>query len=387
MPICSESSFIIRSMYENLEISADTYVGVFLAPLDVDGLLDKANENSYSNKLDWEKRLYCNFINWYNDKATFWEKVHLTVRSFFDTVEQFSNLCYETSSHFISEESFEYLLDPPKIRKMLAEIEQAEIDETKILEYINRRPLKRWTELLVEQLDRGHVITKHPDFDLDKYNTWVTEQQVQEIRRQRILQLKLQGKDAKSIPKLIRRQATKSIKMLEICIGKPNVSAFLSNEKVIISGHRYDYRISKVGYDIYSTHVPNLEILRKDGSFLAKGCLYFNDTPFFEQIVALCLHVRDYEGELEILTTANWSDSTDTTGELASLTEQRIKFSPRRMELQIEQDSLNLIEITRGRLHNLVKPIIFKQIQEIMPVDHYTLDLLLLGKNLEQLGG
>jgi hypothetical protein len=378
MPISSESYYIIREMFEHFDITSDTYLGIILAPLDVDGLVDKQ-----LGRAVWDTAIQDEFKAWYYNRAIYWEKLHLALKSFMGSTEQINQLItfVSDSENFLPETIWDNLMDTGKVRELLVDVENQEVSLPRILPWINKRITPRWRLLILEQMERSADAIQDKQYNLDKYNRWID---LLTADNARYGLTRLPDLNA-APPKKIRRQITKGVTILEKMIGKAKMSAFLSNEVITIEGHRYNYKIQKKDYNIYSRHVPNLTITCKDGTPLANACVYFNDTPFFDQIIALCLHVRDYAGELELLETANlskYSAAAYNDTELVTLKKLHIDHPNMytRIELQIEQASIDLINATRDKLDARIKPVICDYLYETIPLKRDLLEIMFTAR-------
>jgi hypothetical protein len=125
-------------------------------------------------------------------------------------------------------------------------------------------------------------------------------------------------------PKLNRKRlrqskqaVKKAIRLGSALIGEQRIRAFVSGDGFTIDGVRYRYRLRRVSHVSILEHTASptqaaipyeLLILRKDDDRpLASGCVYFELTPLLDQVIALCLHVRDHEAEFDLLKTAHLS--------------------------------------------------------------------------------
>lgn len=116
-----------------------------------------------------------------------------------------------------------------------------------------------------------------------------------------------------------RRALNKSIKLYRAFRGVAEIKAFAKGDTVTITGHLYNYEVVRRRQATLLEHTirpPNgvipyhLTMLAKDGTRLANGCVYFEDTPILDQILALALHVQDREEELALHKVTVWSSRT-----------------------------------------------------------------------------
>lgn len=116
--------------------------------------------------------------------------------------------------------------------------------------------------------------------------------------------------------KIVRR----SIAAYERLFGgsaKANLMEFMRGKPLMLRGKLYTYRFmrtwSAVEHSAYpqAVHVPYaLSIYNAANERLANGCIYFRDTPLVDQIIAVALHLRTEEDELDLLSKMNLSALT-----------------------------------------------------------------------------
>jgi hypothetical protein len=109
-----------------------------------------------------------------------------------------------------------------------------------------------------------------------------------------------------------RRALRRSIDLFRMLRPADEVRAFLSGEPVIIHGRNYDYRVQKRDNLLHHTmhphspHIPyKLQLLDKNGQYLAQGCTVIRNTPVIDQLVALILHIE--HDESVVLNNTNWT--------------------------------------------------------------------------------
>lgn len=107
------------------------------------------------------------------------------------------------------------------------------------------------------------------------------------------------------IKKKVRRRITKSAAIAASFFGAQAVSAFASGAPIEILGQtmvleaQANGSIGKMGHSAL-----NIKVKSTEGKRLAKVCLYFDQTPALDQLVALKLHM-DAGEEKELLSTGN----------------------------------------------------------------------------------
>lgn len=116
-----------------------------------------------------------------------------------------------------------------------------------------------------------------------------------------------------------RRSAWKSISIYARFRGMEEASRFLRGEPVRYEGHRFDYQVQKTrkvlqhAMDVSAFgsggHIPySLRVLEKvTGRVLGSGCVYINDTPIFDQLLAVTFHVQDPVDEDRFIKATNWT--------------------------------------------------------------------------------
>lgn len=120
-----------------------------------------------------------------------------------------------------------------------------------------------------------------------------------------------------------RRALRRSIDLYARIRGAAEIGAFLRGEQITISGSVFDYRVQKNQSILKHTidprggHVPyGLEIALKDtpgainikkSPSLAQGCVFFENTPVIDQILALTFNVQAPDDERELVRRANWA--------------------------------------------------------------------------------
>jgi hypothetical protein len=118
-----------------------------------------------------------------------------------------------------------------------------------------------------------------------------------------------------------RRVVLRGVAAFERCFGakgRHDILTFLRGEPLFIRGRLFDYRALKSyaawdhSIDPDCAHIPyHLAIYSKDGKRLANGCVYFNGAPLVDQLLGLCLHVRDAEDERVLLRQMNLAQHTE----------------------------------------------------------------------------
>jgi hypothetical protein len=119
------------------------------------------------------------------------------------------------------------------------------------------------------------------------------------------------------IPRRIQKQRRKalrrSLRSFDQIVGRDAYQAFISNDGFMIKGHLFDYHVRKK-YDLLdSVRLPivpyflNIHEKGDTANSLGSGCVYFENTPILDQVIALTLHVQDREAELDLLKISNWT--------------------------------------------------------------------------------
>lgn len=114
-----------------------------------------------------------------------------------------------------------------------------------------------------------------------------------------------------------RRALRRSIDLFRRLRPEAEIKTFLDGKPLLIHGHRFTYKVQKKDdllrhtMNPNSAHIPyRLHLLhRQTGRALAQGCIVIPSTPVIDQLLALILHVRDVDGECDVLRTTNWTPS------------------------------------------------------------------------------
>ena len=124
-----------------------------------------------------------------------------------------------------------------------------------------------------------------------------------------------QKQDRRKI-KAVRKSIVRALTTATPILGN-SLMLFIKGEGFIIEGVLFNYRISKINTvveetDHFGHSIPyRLEILNKSNQLLCRGCVVFDNTPILDQIIALTLHVKDRESEIELMKKTNKFDRTE----------------------------------------------------------------------------
>lgn len=305
--ISPESRYLIDGAIEHLEITPDTYWAAF--HLNVDAIVDRMDAERRGmgwREWDWSDRLIAAVEQWWA-QAPLPLRVDVSLRA----LHGFGHFTLEAarfaSSRMVREASTPTeALDAPLIRRWCGQAQTMLDRSTQTLCAI--RDVERVSRALINERAFERAVN---DISRTPIPIRPTRQSMQDARRAR---------------KVLRRSAAIGDKIA----GRPAVRAILRGDEAIIEGMRYNYHIERMphislvmqaAHPDLMQHPLRVNIHRKDGKRLAYGCIYFEKTPALDQLVALALHVRDREAELDLLRTANLSKFTPEYADEATLCE------------------------------------------------------------------
>jgi hypothetical protein len=92
------------------------------------------------------------------------------------------------------------------------------------------------------------------------------------------------------------------------------VSLFTSGDGFIVESKLFNYRIRKSGVSMIKQtlnpigcHIPyDLIVMSKENVELCNLCIYFDETPVIDQVIATVMHLQFEEGEQKMLETGNF---------------------------------------------------------------------------------
>jgi hypothetical protein len=110
-----------------------------------------------------------------------------------------------------------------------------------------------------------------------------------------------------------KKAIRKGLKMLNNFISNDDFRLFSNGNGFIIEGDKFNYCFKKSHTEFIQhtlnpngSHIPfDMMILNKENIELCKACIYFNETPIIDQLLAIVLHLKS-GNESEILNTANY---------------------------------------------------------------------------------
>jgi hypothetical protein len=136
-----------------------------------------------------------------------------------------------------------------------------------------------------------------------------------------------------------KKSIKKAIKLYKNLFNNNNIELFISGDSFIIEGDLFNYGIKKSSISIMqhtinpvNIHIPySLEILNKDNVVLCNACVYFQETPIIDQIIALTLHIQSgREGEL--LKIANFFNKKPAYYNTQYFNEKKSKINEKELE-------------------------------------------------------
>jgi hypothetical protein len=113
-----------------------------------------------------------------------------------------------------------------------------------------------------------------------------------------------------AVPRSVRRSINRAFKLHDQLFGLDNLRTLLHHKPLILTGHLYCYSLSLDAGDLIlytkntKTGVPPIHVTvlrRADQVVLCTLCIYFADTPAIDHLIALTLHLKTEETELDLL--------------------------------------------------------------------------------------
>jgi hypothetical protein len=141
----------------------------------------------------------------------------------------------------------------------------------------------------------------------EEYDEYIIENPKKHIKQKRATLIKAK--------KVLKR----SMKIYEKHRGSNELKSFIKGDTITINGVLFDYYVKKKSNNLIShSGKPNsftipydMTMYSKEGGKLASGCLYFENTPIIDQLLALSFYVQNKEQELELIDKTNWFSRTE----------------------------------------------------------------------------
>lgn len=170
--------------------------------------------------------------------------------------------------------------------------------------------------LCVDKLEQAPVL---PDGSL------AFETLMEQVRKERSRRQQQEARIRKTLRQRARAAVKKATKLFETLGQRDNLSLFVSGHEVRLSNPDSPFVFIVKPLNIQGwledrtqkgrSHTPyELTVLTRDDVFLTNLCVYFNDTPVLDQLLALTLFITSGD-ELKLLKTANWYGQQDWTPE------------------------------------------------------------------------
>jgi hypothetical protein len=336
MPISPESDYCLMGMFECGEITADVYATAFHAGFDVDGMVDR-NENLQATVNN-------SFARWFS-QASAMDRAYACFHGLLDSDHQFNEVVsYGTNllanavvrsmvQHRNERRRDHFFMMPADLEDFTITSVAAAAQRTNIERVLATPSVSGWLDRLQAMFSRCQDVL--PTTDLAAFVEWErARRHGLNLRHERLIaNLNGVGPDhvvwddrtgkMKRLPKTdikrARKAMVKGTNLFAKLFGKEKIKMFLGGGTVTIEGVNFDYRVRKGSVDITMHtlrpnvgHIPySLEICSKDGIVLANGCVYFENTPVIDQLIALSLYVRDHEKEVELIKTTNWFNHSE----------------------------------------------------------------------------
>lgn len=252
--------------------------------------------------------------------------------------------------------------------------------------------VRNWFDLLSlcePRIARGVTAIKPEAFfqHMEETLRQAEEQQrraVSQARRHRSIDVGLQ--DRRKV-RHARRALRRGVQLYSNLFGQEGIHAFLSGKELVVQGRLYDYRLIKTLDVVWHSmnpkghHIPySLSICDKvSGKEITSGCVYFENTPIIDQIIALSLHVRDREDEVELLRKTNMTHTRalfedDFLRELKGLAPRKADAPPSRATLPewTTRDGRDGYLSRRSDLIDRLRPIVWEVMPNVVPLHPLT---------------
>ena len=391
VPVSPESHYCLTGHLEFFTITQDVYEGILYSKIDLDGLFDSwdlyAREHArvYEYQPPWQDGMECTgerfhliFQNWY-ENASLMQRGHVGLMGLLESDFQLNEMVATVSGKLIDEYLIQnninrqsrlliqYPLNPPQT---MVNTQRNLINEDAVLNNADRildyRVFNRWKKIFREQWERISSTFSSLNFDelVEHERNWI-EGRIRfhnlAIREQLGIRGQLHEIDiwpkkqrkkifVKNDLEAARKSIKKAVKLFTRLFGDQKIKAFLSGHEFIVNGKMYDYRITKskfhkvIDHHIKCDggHIPyDLELITKDNIVLASLCIYVENTPVIDQLIALCLYVQNEENEIEYLQQANFSKKTPAYWNDDKLIALK-KDKSRRQDGVIDLDDINV---------------------------------------------
>ena len=329
MPISPESQYLVDCAHELCLLTADVTSFVYTTFHDVDGMVD-AIEAHESRVDDLNDALKDEYMNWRQDVSDA-KRALVSYQAVLGSEGQLDEMSSYCASVLI-DEYLDHQGYAPMIKShglgLKIPSENQIATEDNIAVYLNMDVQSEWHRLFTRQwrhfkedanrisfqevavLDRDRR-TKRREFQ-EGQRRFNAEQLAEEDWHDGFTNKPVDRKKAMKVMK-------KSAEMFRKHVGEHHLKAFLAGDHFMIEGKEFNYRIKKSANvnlmkqasDPRTHHIPyDLELTDKDNVVLGNMCVYFDNTPALDQIVAMILHIK-HDEERMILDKGNVFKRTD----------------------------------------------------------------------------
>lgn len=320
-----------------LEMAPDIAFGAFMGRIDVDALVDLSE---HETTVPFSNRVSEQVLQWRAKSSNQLERYLMAIASLVtadDPLHEFLlSVVAPIAEEYIYRKGKGTMRDvfgqPMKRRPLdvsIPSIQSLRLPYMTIASVVTDPILCRYVQLLQEQYQRAVAAFK--ELTLDEFTTRLKDDQgsiapsllrVSEPSEPpeppTLLPSPAVAAPDRKLVRRARKVTWRSIQAMNRIVAPNAYRGFISKDGFRITGHLFDYRVSKttnlIDHALYPSlhHIPyNLAIFGKDGVYLGNGCIVFDDTPLLDQIIALTLHVRDRETEATLIKTANWWPVSD----------------------------------------------------------------------------
>lgn len=321
MPASPDSRYCLQGAVDALQITPDIKWGVVLGDIDLDALVDQAAlpdsaDPAFEHRqISFAEALTEQVLAW-RQQTSRYNRAVMAIMSVQHSSDMLREVLWEITGALA--EAYLFSRGWPLQKTIYGAVMPARLPSVSIPDIQSLRlpylvtarlatddNLRRAVALLRAQHARN--VEALAAVDLDKLLTF--------------MRLLLFNGDNRRYHRRLQRQTRKAVRRglraMQRLVGPRAYQGFISADGFVITGCRFDYRVRKRGSLLAHTADPHghiipyrLSLLDKQGRPLASGCVTFAATPVLDQVIALALHVRDREAELELLQTANWINFT-----------------------------------------------------------------------------
>lgn len=215
-------------------------------------------------------------------------------------------------------------------------------------------------------VDQWNSLSENPDFSeyrLIRERYELAPNYNHQLHRQDLVDL-LRGQSI--IKKPVRKALKRSSELLDDVAGQGTTSLFLSGKRLVVSGRKYDFHLTKDG-SIAGSHGACRTVVYQSGTdnFVAQLCVYTDKVTVFDHLASIVLHCQAGL-EDEIINQSNLISVSDL--ELLPDASKRKEIERRELnmqrleELEERRAPLSKIDQIRRRLSDQAKRQILKKV-------------------------